>query len=143
MSHPNATLTPKGHTLLARCIVEDGWSLHRAAERFQVSTGTANRWATRYREHGKAGMHNRSSQPHTSPHRTCTRTERRIIALCCRGDWEPNRQVARPLRSWQEEGSCQESQWLLPQVQRSQSPRRGAADFLADDHGFFRGLVVG
>lgn len=56
MPHPNATLTPKGRTLLARCIVEDGWSLRRAAERFQVSVGTAERWATRYREHGAAGM---------------------------------------------------------------------------------------
>lgn len=91
MSHPNATLTPKGRTLLARCIVEDGWSLRRAAERFQVSTGTANRWATRYREHGAAGMHDRSSQPHTSPHRTCTRTERRIIALRVNRRWGPAR----------------------------------------------------
>jgi len=91
MSHPNATLTPTGRTLLARCIVEDGWSLRRAAERFQVSTGTANRWATRYREHGAAGMHDRSSRPHASPQRTCTRTERRIIALRVNRRWGPAR----------------------------------------------------
>lgn len=30
---------------LARCVVEQGWSLRRAAERFQVSVNTATRWA--------------------------------------------------------------------------------------------------
>lgn len=36
-------------------------------------------------------MHDRSSQPHTSPHRTCTRTERRIIALRVNRRWGPAR----------------------------------------------------
>jgi len=36
VSHANAMLTPKGRLVLARCVVEDGWSLRRAAERFQV-----------------------------------------------------------------------------------------------------------
>jgi transposase len=46
--HANALLTPRGRLALARCIVEDGWSLRRAAERFQVSHNTARRWAARY-----------------------------------------------------------------------------------------------
>ena len=54
MSHANALLTPKGRLRLARCVVEDGWSLRRAAERFQVSVTTAARWAARYRAHGEA-----------------------------------------------------------------------------------------
>jgi hypothetical protein len=37
MSHPNAILAPKGRLQLAKCIVKDGWTLRRAAERFQVS----------------------------------------------------------------------------------------------------------
>ncbi|MCK1816551.1 leucine zipper domain-containing protein, partial [Streptomyces sp. XM4011] len=36
MSHRNAPLTPTGRLRLARCVVEDGWPLRRAAERFQV-----------------------------------------------------------------------------------------------------------
>lgn len=40
----------------ARCVVEDGWTLRRAAERFQVSPTTAQRWADRYPTHGEAGM---------------------------------------------------------------------------------------
>ncbi|MCA2240744.1 IS481 family transposase, partial [Mycobacterium avium] len=34
MSHRNAPLSETGRLRLARCVVEDGWSLRRAAERF-------------------------------------------------------------------------------------------------------------
>ena len=81
MSHANATLTPRGRLLLARCVVIEHWPLRRAAERFQVSPTTAARWAGRYREHGAAGMVDRSSRPKRSPRRTPTRTERRIIKV--------------------------------------------------------------
>ena len=81
MSHANACLTPRGRLKLARCVVEDGWSLRRAAERFQVSATTANRWADRYRQLGEAGMVDRSSRPHRSPNRTHTRLERKIKHL--------------------------------------------------------------
>ena len=37
MPHRNAPLTETGRLRLARCVVEDGWPLRRAAERFQVS----------------------------------------------------------------------------------------------------------
>jgi transposase InsO family protein len=91
MSHPNAILAPKGRLLLAKCIVKDGWTLQRAAERFQVSVTTAARWAARYREHGEAGMNDRSSRPHRSPNRTPLKRERRIIALRVNRRWGPDR----------------------------------------------------
>ncbi len=81
MPHRNAPLTETGRLRLARCVVEDGWPLRRAAERFQVSPTTARRWAHRYRQLGEAGMADRSSRPHHSPRRTPTRTERRIIKV--------------------------------------------------------------
>jgi transposase InsO family protein len=81
MSHRNAPLTPTGRLRLARCIVEDGWPLRRAAERFQVSATTAGRWAARYRTLGEAGMTDRSCRPHHSPNQTPRRLERRIIGL--------------------------------------------------------------
>jgi hypothetical protein len=81
MLHRNAPLTPLGRERLARCVVEDHWSLRRAAERFQVSVGTADRWAARFRKDGPDGMHDRSSRPHHSPHQTPTRRERRIIKV--------------------------------------------------------------
>jgi hypothetical protein len=65
--HRNAPLSETGRLRLARCVVEDGWPLRRAAERFQVSVTTAARWAGRYRAAGADGMADRSSRPHRSP----------------------------------------------------------------------------
>jgi transposase InsO family protein len=81
MPHRNAPLTETGRLRLARCVVEDGWPLRRAAERFQVSHTTAARWAGRYRQLGPAGMADRPCRPRRSPAQTPARTERRIIAL--------------------------------------------------------------
>ncbi|MEW2085671.1 IS481 family transposase [Streptomyces sp. NPDC005283] len=89
MPHGNAPLTETGRLRLARCVVEDGWPLRRAAERFQVSPTTARRWAGRYRAQGEAGMADRSSRPHHSPRRTPTRTERRIIKVRVLRRWGP------------------------------------------------------
>ncbi|WP_280430367.1 IS481 family transposase [Nocardia brasiliensis] len=91
MVHGNAPLSELGRLRLARCVVEDGWPLRRAAERFQVSHVTAARWAQRYRQAGPVGMADRSSRPHRSPNRTPTRTERRIIKVRVLRRWGPAR----------------------------------------------------
>jgi len=66
---------------LARLIVDDGWPVARAAERYDVSWPTAKRWADRYAEHGPAGMADRSSRPHRSPARTPQPLVRKIVHL--------------------------------------------------------------
>ena len=81
MPHRNAPLTETGRLRLARCIVKDGWSIARAAERFQVSRPTATRWARRYAESGPAGIVDRSSRPRRSPRRTPTPVVRKVIHL--------------------------------------------------------------
>ncbi|MCG8926985.1 IS481 family transposase, partial [Lentzea sp. CC55] len=91
MTHANAPLTELGRLRLARCVVEDEWPVRRAAERFQVSISTAQRWACRYRVSGAAGMADRSSRPRSSPRRTPTRTERRIIKVRLARRWGPAR----------------------------------------------------
>lgn len=91
MPHANAPLTELGRLRLARCVVDDGWPLRRAAERFQVSVTTASRWAARYRLHGPAGMRDRSSRPVRSPRRTSRRMEKRIVRLRIRRGWGPAR----------------------------------------------------
>lgn len=63
MPHRNAPLTELGRLRLAGCIVDQGWPVARAAERFQVSRTTAHRWAQRYQQQGGAGMADRSSRP--------------------------------------------------------------------------------
>ncbi len=91
MVHRNAPLSETGRLRLARCVVDDGWTLRRAAERFQVSVTTASRWAGRYRHGGHAAMADRSSRPHYSPNRTPTRRERRIIGVRVTRRWGPAR----------------------------------------------------
>lgn len=91
MSHGNASLTPAGRLRLARCVVDDGWPLRRAAERFGVSPTTAQRWAGRYRRQGKAGMVDRSSRPYWCPHQLPARTEHRIMGLRVSRRWGPAR----------------------------------------------------
>lgn len=44
----HAALTPKARLGLARVVVDDGWPIARAAERFQLSWPTAKRWVERY-----------------------------------------------------------------------------------------------
>ncbi len=56
------------------------------AERCQVSVSTAARWACRYRDHGEAGLADR-----TSPNRTPSRTERRVIKVRVLRRWGPAR----------------------------------------------------
>ena len=84
MVHRNAPLSELGRLRLARAIVDQGWPSARAAERFQVSRPTAHRWATRYRDQGPAGMADRSSRPHHSPHRTPAPVVRKIVHLRCK-----------------------------------------------------------
>jgi transposase-like protein len=79
--HPNAPLTELGRLRLARAVVEGGWPVARAAERFQVSRATACRWAERYRDQGPAGMADRSSRPHHSPRRAPAPVVRKIVHL--------------------------------------------------------------
>lgn len=89
MVHANAPLTAGGRQRLARLIVEEGWPVRRAAERFQVSPATASRWSRRYRQ-GEA-MTDRSSRPSSSPARTPKRLERRIVGLRFSRRWGPHR----------------------------------------------------
>ena len=79
--HANAPLTPRGRLLLARRIIDEGWSIARAAEHFNVAWPTAKRWATRYVEMGPDGMHDRSSRPHHIPNRTPEPIKRKIVDL--------------------------------------------------------------
>lgn len=89
MTHANAPLTPEGRRRLASLIVDEGWAVRRAAERFQCSPATASRWSRRYR----AGLPltDRSSRPHHSPSRALQHLEHRIVNLRFTRRWGPHR----------------------------------------------------
>jgi transposase InsO family protein len=78
--HGNAPLTPQGRLRLCQRI-EDGWPVAVAAEAMNISRQTAYKWWRRYQAEGIEGLRDRSSRPHTCPHQTSARVERRIVAL--------------------------------------------------------------
>jgi transposase InsO family protein len=81
VSHVNAALTPRARLRLARLVVDCGWPLARAAERYDVSWKTARKWAERYRDEGPGGMADRSSRPRHQPNRTPALVVRKIVHL--------------------------------------------------------------
>ena len=81
VSHANAALTPRARLRLARLVVDQGWPVARAAERYDVSWPTAKRWAGRYRRLGPDGMGDASSRPRRSPNRTPQPVVRKIVHL--------------------------------------------------------------
>jgi transposase InsO family protein len=62
--HQNARLTVHSREQMANRVVMQGCTLKQAAACFNVSAKTAAKWVGRYREHGAAGLRDRSSCPH-------------------------------------------------------------------------------
>lgn len=89
--HRNAPLTETGRLRLAKCVVDQGWPLRRAADRFSVAVTTARRWSSRYETHGAAGMKDRSSRPKHCPRQLPRGTERRIMRMRVAKRWGPGR----------------------------------------------------
>jgi transposase InsO family protein len=68
--HANAALSLNQRRRMVRRVVEQGWSLTKAAEAAEVSERTCSKWVGRYRVDGDAGLFDRSSAPRSIPHRT-------------------------------------------------------------------------
>jgi transposase len=68
--HANAALSLNQRRRMVGRVVEQGWSLTKAAEAAEVSERTCAKWVARYRADGEAGLLDRSSAPKHIPHRT-------------------------------------------------------------------------
>jgi transposase InsO family protein/transposase-like protein len=79
--HANAPLGPKGRRTMVLRVLEQGWSLAAAAEAAGVSERTCSKWIARYRADGEAGLLDRSSAPHSIPHRTADELVEVIVTL--------------------------------------------------------------
>jgi transposase InsO family protein len=79
--HANAALSLNQRRRMVVRVVEDGWSLTKAAEAAEVSERTCSKWVGRYRVEGDAGLRDRSSAPHRIPHRTAADRVEVIEAL--------------------------------------------------------------
>ena len=80
-THALAALTPRARLRLGQLVVDQGWPIARAAERYDVSWKTAAKWARRYAVEGAMGMGDRSSAPHHQPNRTPQPVVRKIVHL--------------------------------------------------------------
>jgi len=77
--HANAALSLKKREQLVQRVVEEGWSLTKAAAAAEVSEPTARKWAQRFRSEGEAGLLDRPSAAHQVHNRT---PEDRIGVIC-------------------------------------------------------------
>jgi transposase InsO family protein len=66
--HANALTCPKSRALIARRVIEEGWTLRAAAEAAGCSVRTAAKWVGRARA-GDTELQDRSSRPHRNPTR--------------------------------------------------------------------------
>ena len=78
--HQNAKTCPASRVLMARRVLEEGWSLAAAAEAAGVSERRCSEWVRRYR-HGDHELADRSSQPKTIPAKTPPEREEAILVL--------------------------------------------------------------
>lgn len=79
--HANAALSLNRRRLLCRRVVDERWTVTKAAEVAEVSVRCARKWVGRYRIEGELGLLDRSSAPNTIPHRTSDDRVEAIAAL--------------------------------------------------------------
>jgi len=91
MHHGSAALTIHGRRTICRRVLEEGWSITRAAWAAGVSRQTASKWLHRFVVEGEAGLHNRSTRPLRSPTRIPTRVVKKIVRARLRLRWGPHR----------------------------------------------------
>jgi transposase len=91
MAHATARLTEFGRLLLVQRITELGWPPAQAAESLGVSRATAYKWLARHRQHGRAGLADRSSRPRRCPHALPAAQVRRVLAARRRRRQGPHR----------------------------------------------------
>jgi leucine-zipper of insertion element IS481 len=75
--HANAALSLNKRRQLCERVVDELWTVTKAAEAAEVSVRCARKWAgRRYRAEGEPGLRDRSSAPVSIPHRT---SEERVL----------------------------------------------------------------
>jgi transposase InsO family protein len=78
--HANARLTPVGRlTMVLR--IESGRSVAHVAAEMGISRPTAYKWWNRWVDSGEQGLVDRSSRPHSCPHRTSSAMQDQIAEL--------------------------------------------------------------
>ncbi len=68
-AHKNARLTPFSRELMIRRILDERWTVVKAAHAAGVSGRTAYKWLARYHGGGAAALHNAKPVPRRVGHR--------------------------------------------------------------------------
>jgi transposase InsO family protein len=79
--HANAALSLNRRRQLCRRVLDERWTVTKAAEAAEVSVRCARKWVGRYRADGELGLLDRSSAPSWIPHRTGEERVQAIAAL--------------------------------------------------------------
>ena len=79
--HQNARLTLRSRELLARYVLEVGFTRKAAAAAFRVSARTAGKWVGRFQQDGREGLMDRSSRPRRSPRQVAEPIRQRVVEL--------------------------------------------------------------
>src|SRR5713101_5941371 len=79
--HRNAALSWQGRRLVARRVLDQGWTLTAAAEAAGVSVRCAHKWVGRYRLEGEGGLCDRSSAPRRVANRTAPERVAVVVKL--------------------------------------------------------------
>lgn len=79
--HSGARSCRASRVLLVERIIEQGWTVNEAATAAGLSRRSVFKWLRRYREHGVAGLEDRSSRPHRMPRATPAEWRQTILEL--------------------------------------------------------------
>ena len=79
--HANARSSPYTRRLLVRRVLEEGQQVGLAAKAVGLSRKAARKWIQRFQADGESGLVDRSSAPHSIPHRTSKDVVSRVLAL--------------------------------------------------------------
>jgi transposase len=79
VSHGNARLTVHGRLLIVQRH-KDGMPQAHIAAAMGVSRRCVKKWIDRFDQEGLAGLHDRSSRPHTMPTKTAPEVEEKVLA---------------------------------------------------------------
>ena len=93
--HANHRTCPSSRRLICRRVLEEGWTLARAAEAAGCSERTVSKWLRRYRD-GDSELRDRSSRPKRSPNRVSQERVQTIEAL--RRLWMTGAEIAEILQ---------------------------------------------
>jgi transposase InsO family protein len=80
VSHRNARTTFQGRLLIVERHLA-GWPQAHIAKAMGISRQCVRKWLDRYAAEGEAGLHDRTSRPHSCPRRTSPDLEAQIVAV--------------------------------------------------------------